>query len=63
MAFHWADIGVVLGSDDEESISSAAWATSCGDGRNVVTKGVMVNVSSAARLDVGFSNEKPWLQE
>jgi len=64
MAFHWADIGVVLGSDDEESISSAAWATSsCGDGRNVVTKGVMVNVSSAARLDVGFSNENPWLQE
>ena len=38
-------------------------ATSCGDGRNVVTKGVMVNVLSAARLDiVGSCMEKPWLQ-
>ena len=64
MALHWADIGDVLGNDVEEASSvSAALATSSSCGRNVVTKGVMVNVSSAARLViVGFSMEKPWLQ-
>ena len=44
----------------EASSVSSALATSCGDGRKVVTKGVMVNVLSAARLDiVGSCMEKP----
>lgn len=66
MALHWADIGDVLGNVDnvESSVSvvSAALATSSSCGRNVVTKGVMVSVSSAARLVVGFCMEKPWLR-
>ncbi len=64
MALHWADIGDVFGSGVVVvSISSAALATFSSDGRNVVTKGVMVKVSSAARLVVvGFFIEKPWLQ-
>lgn len=63
-AFHCADIGVVLGNEEEESsllsLSVTAMATSCGDGRNndVVMKGVRVNFSSATRLDVGIM-EKP----
>lgn len=74
MEFHCADIGVVLGNGGEEEeevvssepslLSAAALATSsCGDGRQVVRKGVMVNVSSATRLDtVGcFFMEKAWL--
>lgn len=68
MALHWADIGDVFGSGVVVvvvvvSISSAALATVSSDGRNVVTKGVMVKVSSAARLVIaGFCMEKPWLQ-
>ncbi len=66
MALHWADIGDVLGSGVDVasvSISSAALAILSSDGRNVVTKGVMVKVSRAARLAVvGFFIEKPCLQ-
>ena len=67
MALHWADIGDVFGSGVDVVVSvstaSAALATFSSDGRNVVTKGVIVKVSSAARLVVvGFFIEKPWLQ-
>ncbi len=67
-ALHWADIGDVLGNGGvvvvaSVSTLSAALATVSSDGRNVVMNGVMVNVSSAARLVVvGFFMEKPWLQ-
>jgi len=70
VALHWADIGDVLGSGgvvvvvaSVSTLSSAALATVSSDGRNVVMKGVMVKVSSTARLVVvGFCMEKPWLQ-